>query len=184
MTAGGGHPSGIAIQARQARLALKARKVILVRLGRRARKDLKAIPVRPVQRVRKGRRLFVGEHHKPVTLEGVRPHGRGVLIKFKTIGTPEGVGQFRNQWVYAKTKDLPGLPEGQHYQHELLGINVMDENGNPLGALKEIMETGANDVYLIRDESGKEILLPNIPSVILELDFARRIMKVHLLEGL
>ena len=136
------------------------------------------------ERLRKGRRLFVGEHHKPVTLEGVRPHGRGVLIKFKTIDTPEGAGQFRNQWVYAKTKDLPALPEGQHYQHELLDIDVVDEYGNPLGTLKEILETGANDVYLIRDESGKEILLPNIPSVILELDFARRIMKVHLLEGL
>ena len=136
------------------------------------------------ERLRKGRRLFVGDEHKPVTLESVRPHGHGVLIKFKAIDTPEGAGQFRNQWVYAKTKDLPGLPEGQHYQHELLGINAVDENGNPLGTVKEIMETGANDVYLIRDESGKEILLPNIPSVILELDFARRIMKVRLLEGL
>ena len=136
------------------------------------------------ERLRKGRRLFVGEAHKPVTLESVRPHGHGVLIKFKTIDTPEGVGQFRNQWVYAKTRDLPALPEGQHYQHELLGIDVVDEDGNSLGTLKEIMETGANDVYLIRDESGKEILLPNIPSVILELDFARRFMKVHLLEGL
>ena len=136
------------------------------------------------ERLRKGRRLFVGEQHKPVTLESVRPHGHGMLVKFKTIDTPEGVGQFRNQWVYAKTKDLPSLPEGQHYQHELLGIHVVDDNGNPLGTLKEIMETGANDVYLLRDESGKEILLPNIPSVILEVDFARRIMKVHLLEGL
>jgi 16S rRNA processing protein RimM len=136
------------------------------------------------ERLRKGRKLFVGEEHKPVTLEAVRPHGNGVLIKFKTIDTAEAVGQFRNQWVYAAMKDLPPLPKGQHYQHELLGINVVDENGNPLGVLEEIMETGANHVYLVRDQAGKEILLPNIPLVILDRDFERRVMKVHLLEGL
>jgi 16S rRNA processing protein RimM len=136
------------------------------------------------ERLRKGRKLFLGEEHKAVTLEAMRPHANRVLIKFKAIDTPEEVGHFRNQWVYAAVKDLPPLPEGQHYQHELIGINVVDENGNPLGVLEEIVETGANDVYVVRDDVGKEILLPNIPSVVLDLDFARRIMKVHLLEGL
>jgi 16S rRNA processing protein RimM len=136
------------------------------------------------ERLRKGRKLFVGEEHRPVTLEGIRPHGNGVLIKFRSVETPEDAGQLRNQWLYAKTKDLPPLAEGQHYQHELLGINVVDENGNPLGELTEIIETGANNVYVVKDDSGKELLLPNIPSVVLELDFGRRIMKVHLLEGL
>ena len=136
------------------------------------------------ERLRKGRKLFVGEDHKSMTLEGIRPHGKGMLIKFRSIETPEDAGQLRNQWVYAKTKDLPPLPEGQHYQHELLGINVVDETGNPLGVLAEIIETGANDVYVVKDDSGKEILIPNIPSVVLDLDFGTRLMKVHLLEGL
>ncbi len=136
------------------------------------------------ERLRKGRKLFVGENHKPMTLDGIRPHGKGVLVKFKTIDTPDEAGQFRNQWVYAAMKDLPPLPEGRHYQHELLGINVVDENGNPLGVLTEIIETGANNVYVVKDDSGKEILLPNIPPVILDLDFGARRMMVHLLEGL
>ena len=136
------------------------------------------------ERLRKGRKLFLGEEHKAVTLEAMRPHANGVLIKFKAIDTPEAAGQFRNQWVYAAVKDLPPLPKGQHYQHELIGMNVVDESGNPLGVLEEIMETGANDVYLVRDDQGKELLLPNIPSVVLDRDFARRIIKVHLLEGL
>src|SRR5262245_21737562 len=117
------------------------------------------------ERLRKGRRLFLGEGHKPLTLESVRPHGKGMLIKFKAIETPEDAGQYRNQWVYARTTDLPPLPDGQHYQHELLGMSVVDESENLLGTLTEIMETGANDVYVVKDDSGKEILLPNIPSV-------------------
>ena len=136
------------------------------------------------ERLRKGRRLFLGEEHKAVTLEAMRPHANGVLMKFKAIDTPEQAGQFRNQWVYAAVKDLPPLPKGQHYQHELIGMSVVDENGNPLGVLEEIVETGANDVYVVRDDLGKDLLLPNIPSVVLDLDFARRIIKVHLLEGL
>src|SRR6266568_527886 len=76
-------------------------------------------------RLRKGRKLYVGEDHKPMSLEGIRPHGKGMLVKFKTIDGPEAAGEFRNQWVYAAMQDLPPLAEGQHYQHELLGISVV-----------------------------------------------------------
>jgi 16S rRNA processing protein RimM len=107
-----------------------------------------------------------------------------MLVKFKGLETPEEAGLFRNQWVYVKRTDVPALPEGQIYQHELLGFNVVDEKDHPLGELVEIIETGANNVYVVKDESGKEILLPAIPSVILELDADRRLMRVHLLEGL
>jgi len=136
------------------------------------------------ERMKRGRKLFVGEDYQPITLTNVRPHQAGLLVKFDGIETPEGAGQLRNQWVYIKAKDAQPLPEGQIYQHELFGFRVVDENDNQLGELVEIIETGANDVYVVRDDSGKEILLPAIPSVILDLDPARRLMRVHLLEGL
>jgi 16S rRNA processing protein RimM len=136
------------------------------------------------ERMKRGRKLLVGEDHQPMTLTSVRPHAAGLLVKFKGIETPEGAGVFRNQWVYIEAKDVPPLPKGQIYQHELFGFEVVDENGNPLGELVEIIETGANDVYVVRDDSDKEILLPAIPSVILDIDLGRRFMKVHLLEGL
>src|SRR5919109_4747844 len=118
------------------------------------------------ERLRSGRKLFVGEEHKAMTLAGARPHAKGMLVKFKGIETPEAAGELRNQWVYARAADLPSLPEGKLYQHELFGFHVVDENGDPLGELVEIIETGANDVYVIKGESGSEILLPAIPSVI------------------
>ena len=136
------------------------------------------------ERLRSGRKLFVGEEHKAITLTGTRPHAKGMLVKFKGIETPEDAGQLRNQWVYVRAADVPSLPEGKIYQHELFGFGVMDETGHSLGELVEIIETGANEVYVIRNELGKEILLPAIPSVILEIDSARRLMRVHLLEGL
>jgi 16S rRNA processing protein RimM len=135
------------------------------------------------ERMKKGRVLFVGEDHKPMTLTNVRPHQSGLLVKFKDVDTPEDAGLYRNQWAYVQTKDVP-LPEGEHYKHELIGLKVVDENDSPLGELVEILETGANDVYIVREDSGKEILLPNIPSVILDLDIGRGLLRVHLLEGL
>ena len=135
------------------------------------------------ERMKKGRKLFIGEQYQPMTITNVRPHQSGLLVKFKDINTPEDAGLYRNQWVYVQAKDVP-LPEGQHYKHELLGLKVLDESDSPLGELVEIIETGANDVYLVRDDSGKEILLPNIPSVILDLNIDRGFLRVHLLEGL
>lgn len=136
------------------------------------------------ERLKRGRKMFVSEEHKPVTIQSVRPHQNGVLIKFHGIDTAEDAGQFRNQWVYVKARDLPPLPEGQIYQHELYGFSVVDDQDNVLGELVEIIETGANNVYVVRDGSGGELLLPAIPSVILDLDTGRRLMRVHLLEGL
>jgi 16S rRNA processing protein RimM len=136
------------------------------------------------ERLQNGRKLFVGEEHRPMTLSGARPHAKGMLLKFKDIETPEDAGELRNQWVYVRATDVPSLPEGKVYQHELFGFDVVEENGNSLGELVEIIETGANDVYVVKNEAGKEILLPAIPSVILEIDPARRLMRVHLLEGL
>ena len=136
------------------------------------------------ERMKRGRKLLVGEEHEPQTLTGARPHQAGLLIKLKGIDTPEAAGQLRNQWVYIKSSDAPPLPEGKIYQHEMFGFQVVDENDQPLGELVEILETGANNVYVVRNNSGHELLLPAIPSVVLNIDPTRRLMRVHLLEGL
>jgi 16S rRNA processing protein RimM len=136
------------------------------------------------ERMKSGRKLLVGEQHKPFTLTGVRPHQSGLLVKFKGINSAEEAGQFRNQWVYIKASEAPPLPEGKIYQHQLLGFQVVDDTERPLGELVEILETGANNVYVVKDEAGRELLLPAIPSVILDIDTERRLVRVHLLEGL
>lgn len=135
-------------------------------------------------RMKRGRSIYIGEDHRRMIFESVRVHGDGMLVKLKGVNTPEEAGRYRNQWVYIKTKDAPELPDGQYYKHELYGVKVIDDQGNALGELAEIIETGANDVYVVRDDSGREILLPAIPSVILDLEPDRGLMRVHILDGL
>lgn len=136
------------------------------------------------ERVKSGRKIYIGDKHEAATFDTVRAHGESLLISLRGYDTPESVGRFRNQWVYVKAKDVPALPEGQHYQYEYIDLEVFDDQGNALGKIAEILETGANDVYVVRNDDGKEILLPAIPSVVLEVNMELRRMKVHLLEGL
>ena len=136
------------------------------------------------ERIKPGRKVLIGEKHQPFTLDTVRGHGDGLLVSLLGADTPEDAGKYRNQWVYVKASEVPPLAEGKHYKYELIDLEVLDENGSPLGRLVEILETGANDVYVVRDDSGREILLPAIPSVILNVDMTQRTMKVHLLDGL
>jgi 16S rRNA processing protein RimM len=137
------------------------------------------------ERFRTGRKLYVGDGlYKPMTLASVRPHAKGLLVRLRGVNTPELAGQLRNTWVFIKAKDAPALPEGKYYQYQMIGLNVVDEDDKPLGTLTGIIETGANDVYIVTDEAGKELLLPAIPSVILDVQPESGFMRVHLLEGL
>jgi len=136
------------------------------------------------ERIKKGIKVFVGETHDVMTLDGARFHNEGMIIKFLDVNTPEDAGRLRNLWVYVTSADRPPLPEGRYYFHELIGLQVVDEKNELIGGLTEIIETGANNVYVVTRPDGREVLLPAIPSVILEVEMSRRLMRVHLLDGL
>ncbi len=136
------------------------------------------------ERIRQGKTLYIGESHQPLKVAGRRVHGGNILLAFNGIDTPEEAGRLRNQWVYVPAEDRPPLPEGEYYHHQLMGLQVKNEDGSDLGKITSILETGANDVYVVRSESGKEVLLPAIQSVILGIDLENGQMLVHLLPGL
>jgi 16S rRNA processing protein RimM len=131
------------------------------------------------ERLRAGRLVYVGENHEEHKLGSVRQADKSYLITLRGFKTPEEAAQFRNTYVYARADELPRLPEGEYYHHQLIGLAVVDENGSPLGELVEIIQTGANDVYVVRSESGSEQLFPAIAEVILEIDLARQEMRVR-----
>lgn len=128
--------------------------------------------------------VYLGEMHKPVAIRSQRPHKDGLLLAFEGYDTPEAVGIFRNQVLYVPAAESPQLPAGEYYFHELLDLDVLDENSVLLGKLTEIIETGANDVYVVSAPSGSEVLLPAIPEVVLSVDLEAGRMIVHLLPGL
>jgi 16S rRNA processing protein RimM len=129
-----------------------------------------------------GMTVYIGAHHKQQVVSSVRPADRTFLIAFEGFDDCDKVGIFRNQFVFVKTRDAAPLEDGKFYQHEVVGMNVMDDSGTSLGKISEIINTGANDVYVIQPESGEEILIPAIKSVILEIDTSKGKMRVRLPE--
>lgn len=136
------------------------------------------------ERLHAGMRLYMGDTQQELTLVRQRWHKDTLLLTFEGYSTPESVGVLRNQILYVRTADLPPLPDGEYYHHQLLGLNVVDEAGKLLGKVFEILETGANDVLIVRPETGGEILLPLIDEVVLAIDLSNRQMRIRLLPGL
>jgi 16S rRNA processing protein RimM len=136
------------------------------------------------ERLKTGMTVFVGDDYRPMVIASRRPHAAEMLVRFRGVKSPEEAGLYRNTWVYVPTTDRPKLPEGEYYHHQLVGLNVVTDEGRELGVLTDVLETGANDVYVVRDADGNETLLPAIPPVILEVRLADRQMRVHLLDGL
>ncbi len=137
------------------------------------------------ERLLPGVMLYVGEAHAPLTIRSVRWHRNDILIAFEEYADRDQVGVLRNQVAYVRADDRPPLPEGEFYLHQLLGLRVVrDEDDQFLGKVEEIIETGSNDVLIVRMPDGKELLLPDIPSVVLDISLERDEMRVHLLPGL
>jgi 16S rRNA processing protein RimM len=107
-----------------------------------------------------------------------------MLLGFEGIDTPEQAGKFRNQILSITASQAPVLPKGEYHHYELLGLEVIDPEGNTLGKLTEILVTGANDVYVVTEENGGELLLPAIPEVIQHIDMDSKKMEVRLIPGL
>ena len=135
------------------------------------------------ERLKQGKKVFLGEEKTPIVLETLRPKNKLMLISFEGIHTPEEARLLTNQEVFIKTIDVPPLPEGVFYHHELIGLRVY-ENENFLGVLTEILVTGANDVFIVKNDESEELLLPDISDVILEIDLDEGRMSVSVPDGL
>ncbi len=135
------------------------------------------------ERIKPRKVLYFGEAHGEITVSNLRLHDRYFLVTFKGISTVEDARRYINQFVYVKTDEIESLPEGQFYFHELLGMEVF-ENEKKIGIVSDMLETGANDVMVVLSGEGKEILLPVIESVILSVDEKARRVDVLLPEWL
>lgn len=136
------------------------------------------------ERLQPGVVVYVGEEHLPIRIRSRRDHGRAMLIAFEGYDDRDSIGVFRNHFLYVRSDDRPALPEGDYYHHQLLGLSIRSDDGLLLGVLSKILITGANDVYVVSADTGPDILIPAIDSVVLDVNLEQGEMLVHLLPGL
>ena len=137
------------------------------------------------ERLRANVVIYAGDEHQPLCIRSTRQHRQALLVTFDGYDDRESIGELRNKFVHVHTDDRPPLPDGEYYHHELIGLQVVTDIGGNLGVLTNILETGANNVYIVHPpDEGKDILLPAIDPVILEIDLEQGQMLVHILPGL
>lgn len=116
-------------------------------------------------------------------IENVKYHKNMVLVKFKGIDNIETAEKLRNAFLEVDRKDAIPLEEGTYYIVDLIGLDVYTDEGKLLGKVDDIYNTGGKDIYVVKDELGKQILLPGIDEVIKEVILDEKII-VHLIPGL
>ena len=121
---------------------------------------------------------------KQYEIEELKYHKDMVLIKFKGIDKVEDAELLRNCYLKVDRKDEPELEEGTYYIVDLLGLDVYSDEGNLLGKLDDIYNYGSSDIYVVKDELGKQLLLPAISDVIKEINLEQKKIVVHILTGL
>lgn len=127
--------------------------------------------------------LDTGREKRQLTIEGVKFFKKLVILKFREFHSMNEVEGLRQRPLLVKREDAIPLEEGEYFVADLVGMEVLLEDGSLLGELIDVIETGANDVYVVKKEAG-EILIPAISSCIKEISPEKNQMKVHLLKGL
>jgi 16S rRNA processing protein RimM len=119
-----------------------------------------------------------------VTVQSHRTHKNFDLVTFEGYANVNDVEKFKDSLVKVNESQLGELEEGEYYFHEIIGCTVVTEEGEELGAIKEILTPGANDVWVVKGAKGKEILIPFIDDIVKEIDIEEKRITIHLMEGL
>ena len=117
-------------------------------------------------------------------IEEVKYQKNMVLIKFKGIETIEQAQKLKNSYLEIDRSDAIPLEEGQYFIADLLGLDVIQDNGEKLGILDDIFNNGSTDIYVVKNELGKQFLLPYIDEVVKNIDLEKGKITVHLIDGL
>lgn len=128
--------------------------------------------------------LDTGREMKPLEIQGVKFFKQFVILKFKGINNINDIERYKRCPLLVERKDAVELKEDEYFIADMIGIQVETEDGEVFGTLKDVMETGANDVYVIDTEEHGEVLVPAIKECILDVDVEKRKMTIHLMDGL
>ena len=128
--------------------------------------------------------LDMGKEQKVLEIQSVRFFKNLVILKFKGIDNINDIEMYKGKDLLVTREDAVPLEEGEYFIADLLDLDVYSDEDEKIGVLYDVMQTGANDVYVVKTEEGKEILLPAIDECILDIDLEESRMTVHIMEGL
>lgn len=120
----------------------------------------------------------------PLQIESVKFFKQFAILKFKGYDHLDDVQKFRGKALFVTRANAVKLKKDEYFIADLIGMNVSSDDGVLKGQLKDVMQTGANDVYVIILEDGRELLLPAIKECVLDISFEKSEIKIHVLEGL
>ena len=128
--------------------------------------------------------LDTGKETLTLEIEGVKFFKQFVILKFKGYDNIDDIVKYRGKSLFVPRENAVKLQKDEYFIADLIGLKVVNEDGSFTGVLKDVMETGANDVYIVESQDGKEVLIPAIKDCILQVDFEKEQVLVHLLDGL
>ena len=128
--------------------------------------------------------LDTGREKKTLEIESVKFFKQFVILKFQGMDTMNDVEIYKHKNLYVTRENAVKCAKDEYFIADLIDCTVVDEAGKELGVLKDVIQTGANDVYEVQLADGGEVLIPAIKDCILSVDMEKREIKVHLLEGL
>lgn len=129
--------------------------------------------------------VYVGDEFEatPYRVEGYRWHKSNILMTLTGISDRAQAEVLRGQYVQIPVEEARTLPPGEYYLYQLVGLQVITTAGEDLGKVVNIIETGANDVFVV-EKNGQQLLLPGIPEVVQAIDIAQGRMVINLIDGL
>ncbi len=128
--------------------------------------------------------LDTGKERLNLEIESVKFVKQFAVLKFKGYDNINDVEKFRQKSLLVARENAVRLKRDEYFIADLMGLKVLDEEEQEIGVLRQVIETGANDVYVIDMKDGRELLLPAIKQCVLEVDVEAGFIKIHILEGL
>jgi len=128
--------------------------------------------------------LDTGRERRKMAIQSCRFQKNLVILKFQGLDSINDVEQYKKCDLYVSRKNAVKLEENENFIVDLIGLSVVLEDGTEFGKMKDVLQTGANDVYIVETSEGREVLLPAIPECILDVDLEAGTMTIHLMKGL
>ena len=128
--------------------------------------------------------LDTGRELRKLEIKNVKFFKNLVILKFKGVDNINDIEKYKGRDLWIPREEGQELEEDEYYIADLLGMSVVLVDGQEFGTLKDVMETGANDVYIIDSAEHGEVLLPAIKECILDVDLEKNVMTIHLMKGL